>query len=460
MGDLSRRRFVGATLGAASSAVLARPHIANAAAKTATVWQTQGFIPQEDEAFKKLVADYESASGNKIDYSILPFLAQGQKTISALTSGDVPDLISYDAPETIVPQNAWDDKLLDVTDVIETQKSQLSPTALLCSYFFNNATKKRGYYLAPYKVAGIPIHIWGDLVEKAGFKLADAPKTWDGFWDFFKPVQTELRKHTRRVYGFGMQLTTIGPNDGNNVFTGFLIANGGVGIITPDGRQHTDDPKVRDAAIKAVTYMTDAYKGGFVPPEALSWNDADDNNAFHEKAIVMDFDGTISTELAVIANKQQYYHEMVTMGLPLGNDGKTIPAQVGAGGGFIPKGAKNVDVAKDFLKYLLQPQVMNTYLKNGLGRWLPAVTELVKTDPFWLDASDPHRPPYVRECLLGPTIPSFNGYNPAWGQVQADQLWGQAHAHVLKDGMTPSAAVDQAFKRIEQIFAAYPIAQS
>ena len=35
---------------------------------------------------------------------------------------------------------------------------------------------------------------------------------------------------------------------------------------------------------------------------------------------------------------------------------------------MIPKGAKNVDVAKDFLKYLIQPKIVNDYLKTGLGR--------------------------------------------------------------------------------------------
>ena len=38
------------------------------------------------------------ASGNKLDYSIMPFMAMNQKTISALTSGDVPDLVFMDAP--------------------------------------------------------------------------------------------------------------------------------------------------------------------------------------------------------------------------------------------------------------------------------------------------------------------------------------------------------------------------
>ena len=459
MVHMSRRSALAGSVGLAATAALPRPFIANAAATTATVWDVQGFVPEEDAAFRKTVADYAKASGNKIDYSIMPFMALNQKAISALTSGDVPDLIFHDAPATILPQNAWHDRLVDMSDVVEAYKSQLSETALLGSSFYNGATKARSYYLAPVKQACAPFHIWGDLVTKAGFKLSDAPKTWDAFWDFFKPVQKELRaKGMRKMYGMGLQITTVGPNDGNGLFAHFMIANGGADIVTRDGKLHTDDPKVREAAIRSVTYMTNVYKEGYVPPEALSWNDADDNNGYHEKLFVMDFDGTLSTELAMIKDKKAYYEHMVVLGLPNGNDGKPMPAQVGAGGGFIPKGAKNVEVAKDFMKFFMQPPVMNENLKGGLGRWVPVIPSIVKEDPFWLDPKDPFRAPYVQEAVLGPTVASYNGFNPAWGQVSAEQLWGQAHADVIKDGMTPAAAVDKAFRRAEAIFTKFTFA--
>lgn len=453
MGNMSRRSMLAGSVGLAATGTLSRPYIANAAASTATVWATQGFVPAEDEAFRKTVADYEKLSGNKIDLSSMPFMALNQKAISALTSGDVPDLIFHDAPTTILPQNAWNDKLVDVSDVVETQKSKMTESALLNSSFYNSATKQRGFYLCAVKQGATPFHIWGDLVEKAGFKLADAPKTWDKFWEFFKPVQKELRaKGMRKMYSIGLQITTVGPNDGTNLFNHFLIANGGKDIVTPDGKLHTDDPKIREAAIRSVEFMTGLYKDGYVPPEALSWNDADDNNAYHEKLFVMDFDGTLSTELASIKNEQAYYHEMVVMGLPNGNDGKPMPNQVGAGGGFIPKGAKNVDVAKDFMKYFMQPQVLNENLKGGLGRWVPPMAQIVKDDPYWLDPKDPFRKPYVEEGVLGPTMANYYGFNPAWGQFAAEQCWGQCHADVIKNGMTAAAAVDKAFKRAEAIF--------
>jgi multiple sugar transport system substrate-binding protein len=456
MNTMGRRSVIRTSIGLAAAGALAHPYIANAQAKTAVVWQNQGFVRQEDEAFLKTVRDYEKASGNKIDLSVMPFMALGQKAVSALTIGDVPDLMFFDAPAYILPQNAWDDKLVDVSDVVEPYKSQMSASALLNSTFYNRTTRERSFYLVPIKQGATPFHIWGNMVEKAGFKMSDVPNTWNQVWEFFKPVQTELRKQgMRKVYGCGLQITTVGPNDGNGLFSHFMIANGGKDIVTPDGRLHTDDPKIREAAIKSVEFMTGLYKDGFVPPEALSWNDADDNNAYHEKLFVMDFDGTLSPELAWISHEQEYYQQMRVLGLPLMNDGKTqMPCQVGAGGGFIPKGAKNVEVAKDFMRFFIQPQVMNENLKSGLGRWVPPISQIVKDDPWWLDDSkDPHRKAYVTEAVLQPTMAAYYGFNPAWGIVASEQIWGQCHADVIKSGMAPAAAVDKAFRRAEAIFA-------
>src|ERR1700733_11464765 len=163
------------------------------------------------------------------------------------------------------------------------------------------------------------------------------------------------RKGMRKISGIGPQVTPVGPNDGNGLMAHFMIANGGAGIVTEDGKLHTDDPQIREAAIRSVTWLTNAYKEGYVPPEALSWNDADDNNAFHEKLIVMDFDGSISTELAMIKDTKAYLEQGVTVGLPLGNDGKPMPAQIGAGRPFIPKGAKNLQIHKHYARIVVQP---------------------------------------------------------------------------------------------------------
>jgi multiple sugar transport system substrate-binding protein len=454
MRKLSRRSVFRSSLGLAAAGALARPYIANAAATTAEVWWAQGFVPEEDVAIRKVVEDYEKASGNKIELSIVPFAPLRQKIVAAMQSGVVPDVFP-NQPGEIIALHAWDDKLVDVTDVVETQKSEYTETVLLNHYCYNNVTKKRSYYGVPITQNGLPNHIWRPLVEKAGFTMEDVPRTWDAFYDFFKEVQKKLRAQgVRNVYGLGLNVTTNG-GDPNNVFNYFMIAYGGEGIVTKDGKLRLDDPKVREAAIKALTYPATAYKEGFVPPGAINWNDADDNNAFHAKQIVMDLDGTISTEVAIY-HKEQDYKDAVTMGLALSNDGKPVPSQVGSFSGLIPKGAKNVTVAKEFLKFGIQPAVLNEWLKTGLGRALPPMPSVVKNDHWWFD--DPHRAAYTQQCLLGPTVPQFFVYNPAYAQVQNEHVWSVGWVDIMKDGMAPQAAAEKAFKRIEEIFAKYPIA--
>ena len=187
---LTRRSVLGSSAAIATVGALGRPFIANAAAKTATVWWTQGFAQEEDVATKTVVAAYEKASGNTIDLSIIPYAPERQKIISAITSGDVPDIVTANQAE-IGALYAYQDKLVDVSDVVETQKALYSDAALLSANFYNSVKKNRTYYGVPYLGATLPFHIWNSLVEKAGFKLADAPKTWDAFWDFF---ETDARR--------------------------------------------------------------------------------------------------------------------------------------------------------------------------------------------------------------------------------------------------------------------------
>src|SRR5262245_30882088 len=456
MAHPTRRSVLRGSLAAGATSLLAVPRIAKAAGTTASVWFAQGFVKDEDVSLRKAVAEYEKASGNKIELTITPFAPERQKIIAALTSGVVPDILGNNPPE-ILQIYAWQDMWIDVSDVVATQKAQFSDTALVSSRAYNNVTKKASFYGVPIRAAIAPLHIWRPLVEKAGFKLQDIPKTWDAHFDFFKKVQDGLRKQgERKVYGMGFQVTANGV-DPYALFMAFLVAYGGGGIVTPDGKLHLDDPKVKEAAIKAAAYIGGAYRDGYVPPSAINWNDADDNNAFHARLMVMDLDGTLSTEVAVKEKHPEwYFKEMVTHGIGYPNDnaGKPVPSVVGVGQWLIPKGAKNVAVAKEFCKYFIQPKVLGDFVETGLGRWLPVMPALAKS-PFWQDPKDPHLRGYVQQGLLGPTVPEHYVFNLAMAEVRSQHVWSMPMIDVAKDGVKPEVTVDKAFKRIEEIFAKY-----
>jgi multiple sugar transport system substrate-binding protein len=453
---LSRRSMLRGSMALAAARPFAAPYIARAAATTASVWFPQGFVQDEDVALRKAVADYEKASGNKIELSITPFAPERQKIIAALTSGVVPDML-INNPAEILQIYGWQDRWVDVSDVVDSQKGQFSETALQSAQAYNSVTKKVGVYGVPLRAAVAPCHIWRPLVEKAGFKIEDIPKTWDAYFDFFKKVQDTLRKQgERKVYGLGFQVTANGV-DPYTLFTAFMNAYGGQDIVTKDGKLHLDDPKVKQAAIKAAAYLGGAYRDGYVPPSAINWNDADDNNAFHAKLMVMDLDGTLSTEVAIKEKHPEwYFKDMVTHGIGYPNDnaGKPVPSVVGTTQGLIPKGAKNVTVAKEFLKYFIQPKVIGEFIELGLGRWLPVMPSLAKS-PFWQDPKDPHLRGYVQQGLLGPTVPEHFVFNLAMAEVRSQHVWSMAMIDVAKDGVKPEVAIDKAFKRIEEIFSKY-----
>jgi hypothetical protein len=75
---------------------------------------------------------------------------------------------------------------------VETQKEEFTETALLTAYCYNNATKHRSYYGVPFTQAAMTNHVWRSLVEKAGYQMADIPKTARG-------DQLERRRRQQRL---------------------------------------------------------------------------------------------------------------------------------------------------------------------------------------------------------------------------------------------------------------------
>jgi hypothetical protein len=50
---------------------------------------------------------------------------------------------------------------------------------------------------------------------------------------------------------------------------------------------------------------------------------------------------------------------------------------------------------------MIDPKVLNEYLKGGLGRFAVPMPDFAKSDPFWLK-EDPHRTAHTQQTLFGP----------------------------------------------------------
>ena len=455
MTQISRRQALGG-LGAVTAGATLAPRRSKAAGEV-TVWWTQGFYEAENKAVVDNMAAWEKKTGIKVNLSIINGPDIITKLIAGMQVGDVPDLVhSVTGDRFLVPQAAWNDQLEDLSDVLETQRAEFIPTAISASRYYNSKQKKYSYYTVPIKSSTLLEYVWRPLVNEAGFSDADIPKTHDAYFDFFQTVQDKLRAKGKRIFGLGYSMATKEADSGT-LFHHFLVAYGGQNIVLPDGKLNIDDPAVRKAATTALERLTTPYKKGYVPPGAINWGDVDNNNAFFAKQIVMTPNATISIAVAQMDKQDQYYKEVITQGLPLGNDGKPVPALLGVSPCLIPKGAKNIDAAKRLLRDFIQPDNLNNYLKETRARYLPVMMSIIKNDPYWTDPKDPHRPVAVETGLVKPTIPYWMNLNPAYAAVMSEQVWIQAEANITQKNMTPEQASDDAAKRLKQIFERYNI---
>ena len=455
MPKLSRRHAM-TGLGAVAAAAVTRPRSVKAGVPV-TVWWTQGFYEAENKAVIDNLAAWEKQTGNKVNLTILNGSDLITKLIAGMQVGDVPDLVhSVTGDRFLVPRAAWDDQLIDLTDIVDSQKAEFHATAIASSRFYNAKLKKHAFYTVPIKCSTLLEQVWRPLIEEAGFTDADMPKTHDAYFDFFQTVQDKLRAKGRRIYGLGYSMAAK-EADAGTLFHHFLVAYGGKDIVLPSGKLNVDDPAVKQAAVTALERLTTPYKKGYVPPGAINWGDVDNNNAFFAKQIVMTPNATISISVAQMEKPEQYYKQIITQGLPLGNDGKPVPAMLGVSPCLIPKGAKNIDGAKELLKSFIQPANLNTYLKETRGRYLPVMMSNITSDPYWQDPKDPHRPVAVETGLIKPTIPWWMNYNPAYSAVMAEQIWSQAEANITQKNMTPEQAMEEAVGRIKTIFERFQI---
>ncbi|SNB67752.1 carbohydrate ABC transporter substrate-binding protein, CUT1 family [Arboricoccus pini] len=453
---LARRALIGVlTAGLLAGSALA----STAGAETLTVWWNKGFYPAEDEAFDQVVAEWEKATGNKVNLSYYSTGDIPAKIISAITTGQVPDIAYADLNDfAIVPQQAWKGALEDVSDVVKPVENKFTPTALKGANLYNDQEKKRSYYAVPLKQQALHNFIWKPMIEEAGYSEKDIPlDNWDKYWAFFGDAQKKLRAKRQRVFALGFPMSTV---DSDNYYTFNQLALAyGARFVKPDGTLNLDDPKAKEGAIKAITFLTQAYADGLVPQGAINWGDPDNNAAFFSKQIIMTSNASVSIPVSK-SDDEKTYHEIITQPQPTGPDGQPVSSLVAVKIAVIPKGAPQVKLAKDFLSFLIEPERLDSYLRAARGRWLPVMPELIKSDPFWTDPTNPHIPVAVKQELEGPTEPWPFVYNPAYSQVNAEQVWGKAIGDVITNGLTPEKATEKAFARIREIFAQYQIAQN
>jgi multiple sugar transport system substrate-binding protein len=305
------------------------------------------------------------------------------------------------------------------------------------------------------------VQIWGDMLEKAGFKVGDIPTTWNDYWSFWcDKVQPAIRKATKeRIYGVGQPMGVESTDSFQSFYT-FMDAYH-VKLVDDDGKLLVDDPKVRDGLIHALKDYTDTYIKGCTPPSSTTWKDPDNNVAFHNKTIVMTHNFTISiaakwfedstnpalTQEQRDAGKKAYEQDIITASFPKAPDGSTIKYRSDVKTGLIFANAKNKAEGKQFISFLMQEDNVRPYIEGALGRWFP-VTKASQASPFW--QADRHRRAVYAQ-FTGGTAPFDFTKNWKFTILNNENVWAKAMNRVVSEKVPVDKAVDELIARIKQV---------
>ena len=149
-----------------------------------------------------------------------------------------------------------------------------------------------------------------------------------------------------------------------------------------------------------------------------------------------------------------YYENSATIEWPLGPGGEAFPIRGGFWGAVIFNNGRNVETAKEFVRFLVAEGWLAHYLDFAGERILPPMPKLLEA-PFWLDPSDRHRMAAAMQIALRPTQYDYAGATGDWrhDRVWQEQelTWAKAIHRVAAEGVSPEQAVDEAIARIKQI---------
>lgn len=362
---VSRRDFLktatGATAGltlAAASGTALTPRVAIAKERTLHVLQWVSFVKEMDEVFIKQAEEWGKANRVKVKIERVGGSDLQPRTAAAVQAKAGPDIIQmqYNWPWL------YSDNLVNVSDVAEAVKKKVGGK-FYKSIDVQCEVGDRGYLSVPYAYVPNGFAYRTDWFKEAGARI---PDTWDEFIEEGKKL-----KKFGKPFGQAMGHSFGDPN---TFWYSWLWAHGGKEVLADGKTVAINSPETIKAAERSLILFDEVWIQG-----VLSWDDASNNRAYLAQQISATQNGASIYFVAV-----RDFPKIAAV-----SDHFRIPK--GPAGRFnwflslnhaIMKYSKNVDVAKDFIRYIMEPERYSVWLQSGRGYDMGPGPRYEK-DPTW-----------------------------------------------------------------------------
>lgn len=341
--------------------------------QTITYWASQegASVPAETKTLNQVTSDFEKKTGIHVNFQIITWTDLWNKTLTAVTSGNGPDVIDLG--------NTWASTLAGTGGFVPLTadkmqalggKSKFIPAAMGVTGLPGQPPMS-----VPYMSLAYGLFYNKSLFKQAG--ISTPPTTWTEFVN-------DAKKLTKSgVYGFGEDGSDV--NDNFHLFWILLRQNGGK--VVENGKAALDS----SAAVQSTSFLSSLMtKHKVMDPNSAAWTSTDMNSNFANGKIAMMFaQGSTIPQLEADGMKAS---DIGIAPSPMVPYGKTSVPSADKIGSFVAgidigilKSSKHQDADLKFLKYMTSPSVQIT-LNKAYGS-LPPV-KAAGSDPAFQSPAD------------------------------------------------------------------------
>jgi multiple sugar transport system substrate-binding protein len=349
---ISARALKTLALGASVLAAMSLP----SAAETLTMWsRAAAAAPAQG-----MIDLWNSTHEDKIELTVIPDQQVVTKLATAVQAGDVPDLMSFDL--IFMPDFMKAGFLVDLTDLLKDDPNQ----AKVAQAFKDLATYEGKIYGTGF-LPDVSILLWNKgLFKQAGLDPEKPPTTLDEVYEYAK----KIRAFGPDIYGYYFS----GNCGGCNIFTQAPSMWGSGAKLLP---KNGEDAALEGPGVKEMlTHLHRMWSEGIIPEGAQGDTGANFQAIFETGKVGMQGSGNF----AIASLKTN--HPEIDFGVAYLPGIKPENASSFVGGDLIaiPVGAKNLEKAKEFVKWVLtdEAQLQGLAAKNTLV----ARTDLAENDYY------------------------------------------------------------------------------
>ena len=136
------------------------------------IWWEQGYNIEEDEAFRTVVNNWQNQTGQRVKLTFFTNDELITKVERAVQANQTPDLtMSLKGNQVLYPRLAWQDKLEDVSDLIEPIKDDYSEKILQAITYTNPRQGKTRLLWCTYSPIRYLYFLLAGTISFGWFKL-------------------------------------------------------------------------------------------------------------------------------------------------------------------------------------------------------------------------------------------------------------------------------------------------